>query len=109
MFTNQIPQFPNFGRQPMDGAKPLLTKGGSDLYPNNNKPQGHGLSFMISGGLTGRSEGTAWWAGLANLFWWADREKGVGGIMATQILPLADMDVLMLWAQLEATVYAALT
>lgn len=111
MFTNQIPQWPDFGRQPAPAAspKPLLANPGGDIYPNNNKPQGHGLSFMITGGLTGRSEGTASWAGLANLFWWADREKGIGGMISTQILPLGDMDVAMLWAQLEATVYKALT
>jgi CubicO group peptidase (beta-lactamase class C family) len=109
MFTNQIPQFPNFGRQPVAGAKPLLANPSGDIYPNNNKPQGHGLSFMITGGVTGRSDGTAGWAGLGNVFWWADREKEVGGIIATQILPLGDMDATMLSAQLEATVYAALT
>lgn len=26
-------------------------------------------------------------AGLPNLFWWCDRENGVAGIIATQILP----------------------
>jgi CubicO group peptidase (beta-lactamase class C family) len=109
MFTNQIPQFPNFGRQPVAGAKPLLANPSGDIHPNNNKPQGHGLSFMITGGVTGRTDGTAGWAGLGNVFWWADREKGVGGMVATQILPLGDMDATMLWAQLEATVYAALT
>jgi CubicO group peptidase (beta-lactamase class C family) len=109
MYTNQIPQFPDFGRQFVPAAKPHLTNPCGDIYPNDNKPQGYGLSFMITGGLTGRSEGTAYWAGLANLFWWADREKGIGGMIATQILPLGDMDVAMLWAQLEATLYKALT
>ena len=58
---------------------------------------------------TGRGKDTAWWAGesfssqgwwavrmnadvegdagLPNLFWWCDRENGVAGIIATQILP----------------------
>ncbi len=34
-------------------------------------------------------EAVRWWAGLPNLFWWADREKGVGGMVASQILPFA--------------------
>ena len=42
-------------------------------------------------GATGRGRNTAWWTGLPNLFWWCDREKGVGGIIASQILPFAGM------------------
>ena len=42
-------------------------------------------------GPTGRGRGTGWWAGLPNLFWWCDREKGVGGIIASQILPFGGM------------------
>jgi hypothetical protein len=38
-------------------------------------------------GQTGRGKNTGHWAGLPNLFWWADREKGVGGIVASQIVP----------------------
>lgn len=63
---------------------------------------------MITGGATGRSEGTGWWAGLANLYWWADREKGVGGIMASQVLPFADLRTIGTWIGLEKTVYDAL-
>lgn len=47
------------------------------------------------------SKGTGWWAGLANLFWWCDRTKGVGGIIASQILPFGDAKVMGLWGQLE--------
>lgn len=32
---------------------------------------------------------------LPNLYWWADREKGVGGIVASQILPFAGTAVLL--------------
>ena len=37
-------------------------------------------------GPTGRGRNTAWWAGIANLFWWCDREKGVAGMIASQIV-----------------------
>lgn len=40
------------------------------------------------GEAKGRGQGTAIWAGLANLFWWCDREKGVAAMIASQILPL---------------------
>lgn len=57
---------------------------------------------------TGGGKDTAWWAGLPNLFWWCDRENGVAGIIATQILPFCDADVLGLWANIESAVYKEL-
>ena len=92
MFTNQIPQFPNFGRQGIPAAKPDLTNPIPNLYPQpTEQEQGWGISFMmtIHPGLTGRGPNTGWWAGLANLYWWCDREKGIAGILASQILPFA--------------------
>jgi hypothetical protein len=51
----------------------------------DDTPQGWGLTFMITmkEGQIGRGKNTGHWAGLPNLFWWADREKGVGGIVAS--------------------------
>ena len=90
MFENQIPQLPNFGREKIQAAFPELTNEIGELYPQpHDQPQGWGLTFMltISEGATGRGRNTGWWAGLPNLFWWADRERGVGGMVASQILP----------------------
>ncbi|KAK7456743.1 hypothetical protein CaCOL14_010647 [Colletotrichum acutatum] len=110
MFSNQISKFPDFARQGVQAAKPELTNGISELYPiPGNPPQGWGLTFMITGGPTGRSSGTAWWAGLPNLFWWCDRENGVAGIVCSQILPFGDASVMGLWAQVEAAVYKGLS
>ena len=64
--------------------------------------------MMSNGGVTGRSNSTAHWAGLANLWWWADREKGVAGLVCTQILPFADANVLGLWGSVEYEIYKAL-
>ena len=92
MFTNQIPQFPDFGRQSISTARPELTNTIPDLYPQPaEQPQGWGLTFMLTihEGATGRGKNTGWWAGLPNLFWWCDREQGVAGIIASQILPFA--------------------
>ncbi|KAK0390751.1 hypothetical protein NLU13_0254 [Sarocladium strictum] len=110
MFRNQIPQFPNFSRQGIPAAKPDLTNPVGEIYPvAGNPPQGWGLTFMLSnGGATGRSKGTVQWAGLSNVWWWADREKGVAGMVCTQILPFADMKVLGLWFGVETEVYQAL-
>ena len=111
MFRNQLSHMPNYARQEIPDAKPDLTNVIPELYPvEGNPPQGWGLTFMLPGSTaTGRSNGTAHWAGLANLWWWADREKGVAGIVCTQILPFADANVLNLWAQVEIEVYTGLT
>lgn len=108
MFQNQIPEFPNCGRNCFHAAKPDIVNAVADIYPNGGQPQGWGLTFMLTGGLTGRSEATAWWGGLPNLYWWCDREKGIGGMFCTQILPFSDSQAFGLWADLETTVYQAM-
>ncbi|OLN97850.1 Acyltransferase LovD 3 [Colletotrichum chlorophyti] len=109
MFTNQIPHLPNFSKKGVEAAKPDLTNELSELYPvPDDRPQGWGLTFMITGGTTGRSDSTAWWAGLPNLFWWCDRENGVAGIICSQILPFGDPAVLGLWSEVETAVYRGL-
>ena len=45
MFQNQIPEFPDFGRQGIPLAKSDLTNTIPDLYPG--KQQGWGLTFML--------------------------------------------------------------
>jgi CubicO group peptidase (beta-lactamase class C family) len=112
MFKNSIPQFPDFARQGIPAAKPEQTNPAPELYPQeNNPPQGWGLSFMLTQepGATGRGRNTAWWAGIANLFWWCDREKGVAGMIASQVMPFGDMAVMGQWGACEAAVYAALS
>lgn len=91
LFTNQIPEFPNFGRQGINPTKPSLSNPVPDMYPQPNKPQGWTLSGFqhVHSTATGRAPGTIWWAGIANLYWWADPERGLGGFIATQILPFA--------------------
>ncbi|KAJ0165676.1 Acyltransferase LovD [Colletotrichum tanaceti] len=109
MFSNQIPRLPDFARRGVRDAKPELATAMPELYPvPGDTPQGWGLTFMITGGTTGRSDGTAWWAGLPNLFWWCDRENGVAGVVCSQILPFGDPAVLGLWSRVETAVYEGL-
>lgn len=111
MFTNQIPEFPDFARTPIVPPKPEYSNVLPELYPEpHDIPQGWGLTFFLhlrDGAV--HSRGTGWWAGLPNLFWWADRNRGVGGIIASQILPFGDPKILGLWAQMEAGINASLT
>ncbi|EHK20521.1 uncharacterized protein TRIVIDRAFT_83408 [Trichoderma virens Gv29-8] len=110
MFRNQIPQFPNYSRQGIPAAKPDLTSAIDELYAvHGSPPQGWGLTFMkANSNGTGRSKETVHWAGLANLWWWCDREKGVAGMICSQILPFGDGKVVGLWADIETQVYKAL-
>ncbi len=98
MFTNQIPQFPNFARDGKPKPKPSYANYSKEMYPQpHDQAQGWGLSFfyLIHPSSTGRSAGSAWWAGLPNLVWWVDRERGIGGLISTQILPFAGKDYLL--------------
>lgn len=58
-------------------------------------------------GGTGRGRNTGWWAGLANCYWWCDREKGVAGMIASQQMPFGDPNVLGQYVACEAAVYAS--
>lgn len=109
MFENQIPDWPNFARKPVPTAKPENANPAPELYPfAGNEPQGWGLSFLITPSLSGRTRNSAHWAGLANLFWWCDREKGVAGLIASQVLPFGDPKVFPLWFNVESAVYNSL-
>lgn len=111
MYTNQIPQWPNFARTPIEAANPILTNPIPELLPQEgNPPQGWGLSWLLNTETlaTGRRPGSGHWCGIANLYYWVDPESGVTGMVATQILPFGDMAVLTLFAQIEAAVYAGL-
>ncbi|KAF2721836.1 beta-lactamase/transpeptidase-like protein [Polychaeton citri CBS 116435] len=111
MFENQVKEFPDFARAGIADAKAEQTNAIPELYPQaGNPPQGWGLSFMLTQepGPTGRGRNTAWWAGIANLFWWCDREKGVAGMIASQVMPFGDPNVMGQWGVCEAACYAAL-
>ena len=57
---------------------------------------------------TGRPAGALGWAGLANLFYWIDRQNGYGGFWATQILPFADATSFGGYMKFETAFYDSL-
>jgi methyl acetate hydrolase len=73
-------------------------------------PKGWGLTFQINEETapTGRSAGSLSWAGLGNTYYWIDPVKGIGGVLATQILPFADSKALPLLYAFETEVYRSL-
>ena len=94
LFTNQLdlssPAFADFSRTLIPAAKPHLTNPIPELYPQpHDQPQGWSFAGLnvIHPGPAGRGKESVQWAGLANLFWWVDREKGVAGMIASQVLP----------------------
>jgi len=66
-----------------------------------------GLGFLINSDPVpgGRAAGSLAWAGLANTYFWLDRENDVCGVLITQILPFADPEVLTLLGRFETAVY----
>ncbi|KAL4886626.1 beta-lactamase/transpeptidase-like protein [Aspergillus karnatakaensis] len=109
IFTNQIPHLPSLTTKHMPSAKPPLIKPTTGLHPTvSGDNQGWGLTFLLSGGTTGRALGTAQWSGLPNLRWWCDRETGVAGIVCAQVLPFGDKRVFELSQGVEELVYGGL-
>ncbi|KAM3075988.1 hypothetical protein ACMFMF_005334 [Clarireedia jacksonii] len=52
-----------------------------------------------------RKKGAMHWGGLPNLAWWCDREAGVSGIYASQLIPTGDKRVLEMFVEFERAVY----
>jgi hypothetical protein len=48
------------------------------------------------------------WSGLPNLRWRVDREKGVAGFIAMQVLPFGDSEAFMLAEDVEGGIYEGL-
>lgn len=80
----------------------------AEFFPGLSKSWA--LTFMVNDepAPTGRPAGALGWAGLANLFFWIDRQNGVGGFWATQILPFADATSFGGYMDFEAAVYRGL-
>jgi len=80
----------------------------AEFFPGQSKSWS--LPFMINDEVapTGRPAGAQGWAGLANLFYWLDRENGYAGYWATQILPFGDPTSFVGFMSLETAFYDSL-
>jgi methyl acetate hydrolase len=81
----------------------------AEFFPGLSKSWA--LTFMVNdtAAPTGRPAGAIGWAGLANLFYWIDRQTGVGGFWATQILPFGDPVSFTGYLDFETAVYGNLS
>ncbi|PLB49682.1 beta-lactamase family protein [Aspergillus steynii IBT 23096] len=107
MFKDQIPDKPRYCNEYTPSGKPLLANPCPLVPCADDLTEGWGLSFSLSHRKsdTGRAAGSGSWEGLANLFWFADRENGVGAIIASQILPYGDLRVLENMDKVEKMMY----
>jgi methyl acetate hydrolase len=67
-----------------------------------------GLGFALNSGTAGTSRGrqTLAWAGIFNTFFWIDREKQIGAVLMTQMLPGLDPGPARLLEDFDRAVYA---
>ena len=87
-------------------AVPSLANSG-DLFPGYSKSWAMTFQYNDEPLPTGRPAGSLSWAGIANCYYWIDRQNGVGGMWCTQILPFLDIASWPACVEFEATVYRA--
>ncbi|WP_413207676.1 serine hydrolase domain-containing protein [Rhodospirillum sp. A1_3_36] len=91
----------------LPGVIPSLSND-AEFFPGLQKDWSY--TFMVNSETapTGRPAGAIGWAGLANSFFWIDRENGLGGYWATQILPFGDPVSFTGYMDFETAVYQSL-
>lgn len=91
----------------LPGVEPELSND-AEFFPGQRKSWAY--TFMVNDepAPTGRPAGSLAWAGLANLYYWIDRQNGVAGMWAAQVLPFADRASLDSYLEFEAAAYRTL-
>ncbi|TVQ30950.1 MAG: class A beta-lactamase-related serine hydrolase [Geminicoccaceae bacterium] len=91
----------------LPGVIPSLSND-AEFFPGLSKSWS--FTFMVNDeeAPTGRPAGALGWAGLANLFYWIDRQNGNGGFWATQILPFGDPVSFVGYLDFETAFYRSL-
>jgi methyl acetate hydrolase len=92
----------------LPGVTPSLSND-AEFFPGMPKSWCYTLMINDEAAPTGRPAGALGWAGLANLFYWIDRDNGLGGFWATQILPFADPASFTGYMDFETAIYQSMT
>jgi methyl acetate hydrolase len=79
----------------------------AEFFPGMPKTWSTGFMINEEEAPTGRSAGSLAWAGFGNTYFWIDPKRRVAGVILTQLLPFADVEVLQLFGQFESEVYKA--
>lgn len=104
-FQNQLPD--NLQVTMLPGVIPWLSND-AEFFPGLRKGWSYTFQYNEEPWPTGRPTGAIGWAGLANLFYWIDRENGFGGYWATQILPFGDAQSFGRFLEFETAAYQAI-
>lgn len=89
MFTNQLPASIHASRLvPPPSTIPFIWNPEATFWPQD-EGYGWGLGFLLRGKdlEKGRGRSVAEWGGLANSYYWVDRERGVAGVFSAQMFP----------------------
>lgn len=89
------------------GVEPELSHD-AEFFPGQRKGWAHTFMVNEEQAPTGRTAGSLGWAGLANLYYWIDREADLAGMWGTQILPFADPASIVGYLELETQAYKSL-
>ena len=89
--------------EPLTSTNPMLS---NDVEWFKGVDKTWGLSFLINESETaaGRPAGSLAWAGLANTYFWIDRERKVTGVFAGQLFPFNDAAAFDAFLGFEAAV-----
>ena len=93
--------------QPLPTAAPRVS-GPMDFFPGLSKSWAYSFLVNDEDAPTGRSAGSLAWAGLGNLYYWIDRQRGVAGFWAAQLFPFADPAALSAAQAFETAIYEGL-
>ncbi|PKB19235.1 CubicO group peptidase (beta-lactamase class C family) [Novosphingobium kunmingense] len=77
-----------------------------DQFPDQHTGWGLGFLTLPQGQSGGRSPNSLSWAGIFNSYYWIDPDKGVGGVMMSQLSPFGDAGALSTFGALERQAYA---
>src|SRR5260370_21287554 len=88
-----------------ESVVPQLAKVGAVL-PGSLDKFGLGFALNTKAVEKGRGASTLSWAGIYNTFFWIDRDKKVGAVLMTQVLPLLDDGPNALLEDFDRAVYA---
>src|SRR5690606_17118083 len=91
----------------LPGVIPSLSND-AELFPGLGKAWCYTFMVNTEEAPTGRPAGGLGWAGIANCFYWIERQNAAGGYWAPQILPFGDPVSFSAYLDFETAVYRAI-
>lgn len=85
---------------------PSLSNSG-EFFAGQDKGWSYSFLFNRERTPTGRPAGSMMWTGLANCYYWIDRQTGIGAYWASQILPFQDAVAYPSFVEFESAVYSS--